>query len=137
MSESATSANAHGRRIAADDVVAYVLLVPAAAAVVYAFFLMVTSLAFRLVDLRDLLFRLFQGSSYSGRWPLGIYPNWLRVALTAIVPIGVAVTVPASALAGRLAWPGVVAALAVTVVVLAATRWLFRRAIAGYSGASA
>src|SRR5690606_22142157 len=115
--------------IALADVAAYIVLLPAAAVVLYAFFLVVTSLAFRLVDLRDLLFRLFQGSSYSGRWPLGIFPGWLRVALTAIVPIGLAVTVPSGALTGRLSWIGAGGALLTVTVVLAATRWIFRRSI--------
>ena len=70
----------------ASGVLAYVAMLPVAVSIVYGFFLAVTSLAFRLVDLRDLLFRLFQGASYSGRWPLGIYPSWLRIALTVIVP---------------------------------------------------
>lgn len=112
-------------------------MLPVAVAIVYGFFLAVTSLAFRLVDLRDLLFRLFQGASYSGRWPLGIYPNWLRIALTVIVPIGLAVTIPSSALAGRLSWAGLAASLAAGAAVLMWSRWVFRRGTQAYSGASA
>jgi len=29
---------------------------------------------------------LFQGVYAAGRWPVGIYPDWLRVGLTFLVP---------------------------------------------------
>ncbi|MAT04895.1 MAG: hypothetical protein CL424_07620 [Acidimicrobiaceae bacterium] len=118
-------------------VAGYAVLVVTAFCIVYGFFVAVASLTFRLVDLRDLLFRLFQAASYSGRWPLGIYPNWLRVTLTAIVPIGLAVTIPSSALVGRMTPTQLVLSLVVTAVVLIWSRWVFRRAIRSYSGASA
>lgn len=123
--------------LAASDIVLYVAMLPIAATIVYGFFLAITSLVFRLVDLRDLLFRLFQGASYSGRWPLGIYPGWLRVVLTAIVPIGLAVTIPSTVLTGRLSWAGLAAAVGVGALVLLASRWIFRRGLRSYSGASA
>lgn len=119
------------------DAAAYIVLLGVAACIVYAFFLAVASLTFRLIDLRDLLFRLFQASSYSGRWPLGVYPGWLRVALTAIVPIALAVTIPATALTGRLSLPELAASVGTAVAVLAASRWVFRRGMRSYSGASA
>jgi ABC-2 type transport system permease protein len=119
------------------DVLAYLAMLPVAVSIVYGFFLAVTSLAFRLVNLRDLLFRLFQGASYSGRWPLGIYPSWLRIALTVIVPIGLAVTIPSSALVGRLSWAGLGASVSTGAAVLVWSRWVFRRGTRAYSGASA
>lgn len=123
--------------IEAAHVVAYVALLPAAVAIVYGFFIAVASLSFRLINLRDLLFRLSQGASYSGRWPLGIYPGWLRVALTLVVPIGLAVTVPSTALVGRLSVTGLAASMGAAAIVLAWSRWTFRRGIRSYSGASA
>lgn len=123
--------------VEAADAATYVVLLAAGACIVYGFFIAVGSLTFRLIDLRDLLFRLFQASNYSGRWPLGIYPGWLRVALTAIVPIALAVTMPASALVGRLALIDVALSVATALVVLITSRWLFRRGIRSYSGASA
>ena len=41
---------------------------------------------------------LFDGVYQAGRWPVGIYPGWLRVGLTFLVPLAFAVTVPAEAL---------------------------------------
>ena len=44
------------------------------------------------------LAELFEGIYQVGRWPIGIYPGWLRYSMTYLVPIGFAVTVPAQAL---------------------------------------
>lgn len=121
----------------AAEAIAYVALLPAAVAIVYGFFLAVTSLAFRIIRLDELLFRLAQNASYSGRWPLGIYPNWLRVSLTLIVPMGIAVTIPSNALTGRMSWLTISIALVTAGVVVTISRWLFRRGIRAYSGASA
>lgn len=123
--------------ISVGNVVTYALLLPAGLAIVYGFFLAVTSLAFRLINLNDLLFRLTQNASYSGRWPLGIFPGWLRVSMTLIVPMGVAVTIPSSALAGRMAWSSVALSFVAATLVVAVSRWIFRRGIRSYSGASA
>ena len=45
---------------------------------------------------------LFTGVYQAGRWPVSIYPDWLRIGLTFLVPIAFAVTVPAQAFTGRL-----------------------------------
>ena len=36
-----------------------------------------------------------------GRYPVGLYPGWLRLVMTWIVPVGVMTTVPAQALTGE------------------------------------
>ena len=48
--------------------------------------------------------QLFQSLYDAGRWPIGIYPDWLRAALTFLVPVAFAVTIPSEALLGRLTW---------------------------------
>ena len=45
---------------------------------------------------------VMQGWFAAGRWPVTIYPGWLRIGLTFLVPVAFAVTVPAEALASRL-----------------------------------
>ena len=80
---------------------------------------------------------LFEGIYQVGRWPIGIYPVWLRYSMTYLVPIGFAVTVPAQALTDRLHWETVVIALAFAAVVAGVTRWFWRFGLRRYSGASA
>jgi ABC-2 type transport system permease protein len=59
--------------------------------------------AFWLVRVENILM-IFQSMYEAGRWPVSIYPGWLRFALTFLVPVALAVTVPAQALTGRLSW---------------------------------
>jgi ABC-2 type transport system permease protein len=77
------------------------------------------------------------------RYPLEIYNGRfgtpLRLAFTYILPIMVVVNVPARLLAKPLQadqWPLAVFALAATAASLAASRWLFGRALDGYRSAS-
>ena len=73
----------------------------------------------------------------TGRWPVGIYPYWLRVGVTFLVPIAFAVTVPAEALTSRLDWQTLLLAFLFAVSLFAATRWFWRFGLRRYSGASA
>lgn len=97
--------------------------------------LLLASMAFWIVETGDLMrfFRLNQ----AGAWPLSIYPGWLRVAMVALVPVAVAVTIPAEALTGRLTWPTACAFVGVTIIVAAASRLVWRVSTRRYTGASA
>ena len=103
---------------------------------IYSFWLIVTTVAFWIVRI-DEIAELFQGVSQSGRWPVTIYPEWLRVSLTFLVPIAFAVTVPAQALTQRLTPDAFAVALVFAVVVLVVSRAFFRFGLRHYSGASA
>lgn len=97
--------------------------------------LLLASMAFWIVETGDLMrfFRLNQ----AGAWPLSIYPGWLRVAMVALVPVAVAVTIPAQALTGRMTWETGLASVAVTILVATASRLVWRAATKRYTGASA
>jgi ABC-2 type transport system permease protein len=73
----------------------------------------------------------------AGRWPVGIYPDWLRTGLTFLVPVAFAVTVPAEALLARLLPQTLLLTLALTIVMLAASRAFWKLGVRNYSGASA
>ena len=103
---------------------------------VYCFWLIITSTAFWFVRVHEIA-NLFEGLYAAGRWPVDIYPNWLRYGLTFLVPVAFAVTIPASALTGRLTlqtWLGALA-LTVTLFIIARTIWVI--GVKNYSGASA
>jgi len=103
--------------------------------IVYSFWIMLATTAFWLVRVENILV-VFQSMYEAGRWPVSIYPRWLRFALTFIVPVGFAVTVPAQALAGQLSWPLLAAAAALAVALFAAARLLWRAGLRRYQGAS-
>jgi ABC-2 type transport system permease protein len=85
----------------------------------------------------DPIIELFDGMYQAGRWPVSIYPGWLRVGFTVLVPLAFAVTVPASALTGRSTGWLLLGSVAFTVTLAAVTRLTWRYALRRYSGASA
>jgi ABC-2 type transport system permease protein len=80
---------------------------------------------------------VFDGLFHAGRYPVGVYPGWLRIGLTALAPIGVAITVPAEALAGRLTTTTLLTLTAATGAWLGLARLLWKAGLRRYSGASA
>ena len=103
---------------------------------IYAFWLILTTTAFWLIRIWELV-NLFQGLYAAGRWPVTIYPAWLRLGLTFLVPVAFAVTVPAQALTNRLTPVTLVEAFGLAVLLLALSRFIWRLGVHGYSGASA
>jgi ABC-2 type transport system permease protein len=103
---------------------------------IYCFWLMLTTAAFWVVKM-DNIVNLFEGVYAAGRYPIGIYPGWLRLGLTFLVPIAFAVTIPAEALTGRLTSQTVLGTVAFTALLLILTRYIWRLGLRRYSGASA
>jgi ABC-2 type transport system permease protein len=103
---------------------------------VYCFWLILTTGAFWVVRMEHVL-ELFEGVYQTGRWPVGVYPGWLRYSVTFLVPVAFAVTVPAEALTSRLHWGTLAVAVGFAAVLFAFTRWFWRFGLRHYSGASA
>ncbi len=105
-------------------------------AIVYSFWLFLATLSFWLVRVENILV-IFQSMWEAGRWPVTIYPGWLRVTLTFVVPVAFATTVPAQAISGRLDATALAGAVALAAALLVATRLFWRIGVRRYSGASA
>jgi ABC-2 type transport system permease protein len=118
------------------DAVAFLALLGVGGVLVYCFWLIIATGAFWLVEMHHLV-ELFEGVYQTGRWPIGVYPGWLRYSLTFLVPIGFAVTVPAEAVTSRLHWVTVITAGVFAIVLFALTRAFWRLGLRRYSGASA
>jgi ABC-2 type transport system permease protein len=103
---------------------------------IYCFWLMLASASFWLVRMNEVQ-ELFDGVYRAGQYPVGIYPGWLRYGLTFLVPLAFAITVPSEAVTGRLAWQAVIIAVGSAVTLIALSRWLWRRGLRRYDGASA
>ena len=106
------------------------------ATMIYCFWLILTTAAFWIVRM-DEIHELFDGIYQSGRWPVTIYPSWLRISLTFLVPIAFAVTVPAEALTSRLTPETLALAAGFALALLVITRWFWRTGLKHYAGASA
>jgi ABC-2 type transport system permease protein len=83
------------------------------------------------------LLELLQLMMQAGKWPVGLYPGWLRIALTFLIPVAFAVTVPAEALTGRLTASTMVLAFAIAIGMMIVSRLFWRYGLRHYSGASA
>jgi ABC-2 type transport system permease protein len=103
---------------------------------IYCFWLVLSTCAFWIVRM-DNVVELFDGVYLTARWPVGIYPDWLRFGITFLVPIAFAVTVPAEAVTSRLEWQTLALAAGFAVVLFGITRWFWRFGLRSYSGASA
>jgi ABC-2 type transport system permease protein len=125
-----------GGDLGALDVVAFATALAFGAVLLYCFWMLIATLAFWVVNLWHLP-ELFEGVFQTGRWPIGIYPTWLRFSVTFLVPIAFAVTVPAEAVTSRLEWQTLALAAGFTVVLFSITRWFWRFGLRSYSGASA
>lgn len=118
------------------DALAFVVALLLGALMIYCFWLVITTGAFWVVRM-EMVTELFDGVFATGRFPVGIYPGWLRYSVTFLVPIAFAVTVPAEALTARLGWQTLVFAALFAVVLFAFTRWFWRFGLRRYAGASA
>jgi ABC-2 type transport system permease protein len=103
---------------------------------IYCFWLVVATGAFWVVNMWHAV-ELFDGVFMTGRFPVGIYPGWLRYSVTFLVPIAFAVTVPAEALTSRLDWPTLALAGGFAITLFGFTRWFWRFGLRNYTGASA
>jgi ABC-2 type transport system permease protein len=124
----------HG--VGAGDLLAFGGLLLIGAVLIYCFWLIISTGAFWIIRMWFIA-ELFEGIFATGRWPIGIYPGWLKYSLTYLVPIGFAITVPAEAVTSRLQWTTVVVAVVFAVALFVFTRWFWRFGLRRYSGASA
>lgn len=106
------------------------------AIMIYCFWLMITSTAFWIVRVQEIA-NLFEGLYAAGRWPIDIYPNWLKYGLTFLVPVAFAISVPSEALTGRLTLQTWLGALTLTIILFAVSRLIWKIGLKNYSGASA
>ena len=118
------------------ETLSFLVMLLAGAAIVYSFWLLLASLSFWLVRVENLL-EIFQSMYQAGRWPVSLYPGWLRFGLTFIVPVAFATTIPAEALTGRLGGVDLLAAVGAALLLFALARVVWRLGLRHYAGASA
>lgn len=118
------------------SVAAFAVTLVCGAAIVYAIWLTAVTLAFKAIDIGDLM-QILNGVYEAGRWPVTIYPLWLRSSLTVVIPLAFAITVPAEIISNRVEWWWLGAAVGVSAAALIVSRLIWRWGIRNYSGASA
>lgn len=117
-----------------DRLIAFLVLLGAAMVILYAILLISTGLIFWSPGI--LFTWVFNGIFQMARYPVGLYPGWLRLVLTWIVPVGLITTVPAEALAGDLRPETFVGSLLLACALFGGASALFRAGLRRYASAS-
>jgi ABC-2 type transport system permease protein len=112
----------------------FAITLAAGTLIIYALLLGLSALAFwspgfLITWVFDALFQL-------ARYPIGIYPPFIRILLTWIIPIGLITTIPAQALSGQIGSGMALTSLGLAVLLLIVASWLFRSGIRRYHSAS-
>jgi len=104
-------------------------------AVLYALWILVISLAFRVVKV-DNLSHLFMSLFEAARWPASIFRGALSLLFTFVIPLALMTTYPALAILGRVQPRHFVISAGVAIGLLSLSRYVFVRSIRAYTGAS-
>ena len=125
-----------GAQLGLIDTIVFGVTLLCGALIIYSFWLMLSTCAFWFVKVENIQV-IFMSMWQAGRWPVSIYPAWLRAILTFLVPVAFATTVPASAVSGRITDANLYGTIALAVAMVLVSRWFWRVGIKFYSGASA
>lgn len=127
--------NMAGEVTSAPHILTFVLLSLSGMIVIYSLWIVLIALTFWFVKF-DNNVTILQALMDSGRYPATVYPAWLRVIVTFIIPIAVATTIPLQALRGELGLIQVMTYLAVSVLGFVIASKVWRSGLKQYSGAS-
>jgi ABC-2 type transport system permease protein len=125
-----------GRDTGAREAATFAVTLVAGCAIIYSFWLMLSTVSFWFVRIGNILM-VFHSLYEAAKWPVTIYPGWMRVVLTFVVPVAFAVTVPAGALVGRATGTWLLGTVLLSVVLMIVSRLFWRVGVRSYSGASA
>ena len=114
----------------------FALTLAAGSAIMYSFWIILATTSFWFIRVGNILM-IFISMYDAARWPITIYPGWLKAALTFLVPVAFAVTVPSEALVGRLTTDLLAGSLALAATLLVGSRQFWKAGLKRYSGASA
>ncbi|MCW2925945.1 MAG: transporter permease [Thermoleophilia bacterium] len=118
------------------QVAAWLGMLACGAVIAGSFWSLISSVTFYTVQGEGILWTLDDMFEHV-RWPIDIFPTALRVTLSSVFPLGVAITVPAQALTGRLDLAGAGLAVGLAVAFATFSRLAWNRAVRRYEGASA
>jgi ABC-2 type transport system permease protein len=124
-----------GKGVAPLNVAAFLLLSGSGALIIYSLWIAMIACTFWFVKF-DNNVTILQALMDTGRYPATVYPVWLRLIVTFVVPIALATTVPLQALRGDLHWWQMLLFLGVGVASLLISARIWKAGVRRYSGAS-
>lgn len=117
------------------NLISFLLLMASGAAIIYSLWIVMIAFTFWFVKF-DNNVTILQALLDTGRYPATVYPPWLRLIVTFVVPIAVATTVPLQALRGDLSGGQVVMFLGIGLASVLVAARVWKAGLQRYSGAS-
>src|ERR1041384_2815930 len=117
------------------DVLVFFLLTISGAIVIYSLWIVLIALTFWFTKF-DNNVTILQALLDAGRYPVTVYPVWLRILVTFVVPIAVATTVPLQGLRGDLNLGHVLMFILIGIASFVIASQVWKRGLKQYSGAS-
>ncbi len=125
-----------GLVIGATEAFMFAVTLACGAVIVYSFWLCLVTLTFWFVKLDNIEQIVWQAFE-AGRYPIDVYPIWLKNTLTYVIPVVFIITVPAQALAGKLSMSYLLVSMFVALSTLVGASAFWRFGLKHYTGASA
>jgi len=117
------------------SILTFILLTVSGAVVIYSLWIVLIALTFWFTKF-DNNVTILQALLDAGRYPVTVYPVWLRVIVTFVIPIAVATTIPLQALRGDLNFQRVLLFIAVGIASFLVASRVWKAGLKRYSGAS-
>ena len=127
--------NITGDTITSLHVLTFLLLTVSGAIVIYSLWIVLIALTFWFTKF-DNNVTILQALMDAGRYPVTVYPMWLRILVTFVVPIAVATTVPLQGLRGDLTISRSLIFIAIGIASFLIASQVWKRGLKQYSGAS-
>ena len=117
------------------SILTFILLTISGAIVIYSLWIVLIALTFWFTKL-DNNVTILQALLDAGRYPVTVYPVWLQILVTFVIPIAVATTIPLQGLRGDLTLPRVLMFTAIGIASFLIASQVWKRGLKQYSGAS-
>ena len=117
------------------QILTFILLTASGAIIIYSLWIVLIALTFWFTKF-DNNVTILQALLDAGRYPATVYPAWLRVIVTFVIPIAVATTVPLQALRGDLTIARVLMFAGIGIASFLVASQVWKRGLKQYSGAS-
>jgi ABC-2 type transport system permease protein len=116
-------------------ILTFILLTISGAIVIYSLWIVLIALTFWFTKF-DNNVTILQALLDAGRYPVTVYPVWLRILITFIIPIAVATTIPLQALRGDLSIGRALMFIGIGILSFLVASQVWKAGLKQYSGAS-
>ena len=117
------------------SILTFILLTVSGAVVIYSLWIVLIALTFWFTKF-DNNVTILHALLDAGRYPVTVYPVWLRIIVTFVIPVAVATTIPLQALRGDLNINQVILFFTVGIVSFLIASRVWKSGLKQYSGAS-